>query len=391
MSSAIRDYGGVAVIAPVTVPYERTSEYAADWFIGSALRKLLDQSGIGKQALDGLSISSFTLSPNSPVSLIENFGLRLRWLEQVNLGGASGVVALRKAARAIQSGDAEIVACIGGDTANAQSFANLVSDFSHFSNSAVYPYGAAGPNAPFSLITQHYMDVHGATRADFGQIAVSQRYNANHYPGALFGSKTLTLNEYLTARQIAGPLHLYDCVMPCAGADAYIVTSVERARALGLPFAEILSADESYNSFAEDAIQITGGWWQFRDAMYDRAGIGPEGIDCLQTYDDYPVIVMHQLEGLGFCPAGEAARWVNSTALTFDGDGLPHNTNGGQLSVGQAGCGFLGVVETLKQILQFSGANQVVGATTGLVSGYGMVNYDRGLCSTAAILRRGVQ
>jgi hypothetical protein len=32
---------------------------------------------------------------------------------------------------------------------------------------------------------------------------------------------------------------------------------------------------------------------------------------------------------------------------------------------------------------------QVPDATTGLVSGYGMVNYDRGLCSAAAILARG--
>ena len=388
MSPKVLDYSGVAVIAPVTVPYERSSTRGADWFIGSALRKLIVEAGLQKQAIDGLSISSFTLAPDSPVSLVENLGLRLRWLEQVSVGGASGVVALRKAARAIQSGDAEIVACIGGDTANPQSFAHLVSNFSEFSNAAVYPYGAAGPNAPFSLITQHYMDVHGATRADFGQIAVSQRYNANHYPGALFGNKTLSINEYLDARKIAGPLHLYDCVMPCAGADGYLVTSVERAKTLELPFAELLAADERYNSFSEDAIQIKGGWCEFKDDLYDQAGIGPEAIDCLQTYDDYPVIVMHQLEGLGFCPLGEAARWVNSTALTFDGGGLPHNTNGGQLSVGQAGCGFLGVVETLRQILQRSGANQVANAETGLVSGYGMVNYDRGLCSTAAILKR---
>jgi acetyl-CoA acetyltransferase len=388
LSPKIRNYSGVAVIAPVTVPYERTSARGADWFIGSALRKLIVEAGVQKQAIDGLSISSFTLAPDSPISLVENLGLRLRWLEQVSVGGASGVVALRKAARAIQSGDAEIVACIGGDTANPQSFARLVSNFSQFSNAAVYPYGAAGPNAPFSLITQHYMDMHGATRADFGQIAVSQRYNANHYPGALFSNKTLSINEYLDARKIAGPLHLYDCVMPCAGADGYLVTSVERAKALGLPFAELLAADERYNSFSEDAIQVKGGWCEFKDDLYDRAGIGPEAIDCLQTYDDYPVIVMHQLEGLGFCPFGEAARWVNSTALTFDGGGLPHNTNGGQLSVGQAGCGFLGVVETLRQILQRSGANQVANAETGLVSGYGMVNYDRGLCSTAAILKR---
>jgi hypothetical protein len=36
-----------------------------------------------------------------------------------------------------------------------------------------------------------------------------------------------------------------------------------------------------------------------------------------------------------------------------------------------------------------AGANQVTGARHAMVSGYGMINYDRGLCSAAAILARG--
>ncbi len=380
-------YTGVAVIAPVTVDYVRHSEKTAAWFIGQALAALLQQSGLSKSDVDGLSVSSFTLAPDSAVSMVEHFGLQPRWLEQVSLGGASGVVALRRAARAVQCGDAEVVACIGGDTANLQSFNDTVANFSRFSNEAVFPYGAAGPNGPFSLITQRYMDTHGTSREDFGQICVAQRYNANHYPGALLGHKTLDMAGYLSARQVAGPLHLFDCVMPCAGADGYIVTTIERAKSLRVPYVEILAADERYNAFAEDPVQLRGGWQLFRDTLYSSAGVGPADIDCLQTYDDYPVISMLQLEGLGFCEPGQAAAFVNNTPLTFDGGGLPHNTNGGQLSVGQAGCGFLGVVETLRQLMGLSGDNQVSDANVGLVSGYGMVNYDRGLCSVAAILQ----
>jgi acetyl-CoA acetyltransferase len=84
---------------------------------------------------------------------------------------------------------------------------------------------------------------------------------------------------------------------------------------------------------------------------------------------------------------------VRDTELTFDGGGLPHNTSGGQLSVGQAGSagGYLGLVEAIRQLTQRAEGNQVPGARLGMVSGYGMVNYDRGLCATAAILRRGGQ
>ncbi|MRU32340.1 thiolase family protein, partial [Xylella fastidiosa subsp. multiplex] len=78
-------------------------------------------------------------------------------------------------------------------------------------------------------ITAHYMRRFGAKREDFGRIAVDQRANALRNPNAMF-KKPLTLDEYMDARPIAEPLHLFDCVMPCAGAEAFLVMSEERAR-----------------------------------------------------------------------------------------------------------------------------------------------------------------
>jgi len=48
------------------------------------------------------------------------------------------------------------------------------------------------------------------------------------------------------------------------------------------------------------------------------------------------------------------------------------------------------VVESMRQLLGAADTHQVPGARHAMVSGYGMVNYDRGLCSAAAILRKGV-
>ena len=119
------------------------------------------------------------------------------------------------------------------------------------------------------------------------------------------------------------------------------------------------------------------------------AGCAPGDVDVVQTYDDYPVIVMMQLEDLGFCGKGEAAAFVRAHDLTAGGD-FPHNTSGGQLSVGQAGAagGHLGVVEALRQVTGQALGVQVAGAERALVSGFGMINYDRGLCSAAAVLER---
>ncbi|MEE4144521.1 MAG: thiolase family protein [Halieaceae bacterium] len=384
-------YSGIALVSPVSLGYSRTSEHDASWFIGSVLREMIAAAGIGKDEIDGLAVSSFSLAPDSVSFLSQHYDMTLRWLEQLPFGGASGILAMRRAARAVQLGDADIVACIGGDTARTGGFRELAANFSSFSNKASYPYGSAGPNAAFALITQHYMDTHGATREDFGRLAISQRYNARHYPGALLGDRDLDMPAYLGARSICTPLHLYDCVMPCAGGEGFLVMSQERARDMALPFVTILAADERHNAFGHDPMQLRGGWPLFREPLYAAAGLTPADIDLLQTYDDYPVISMLQLEGLGFCEPGAAPAFVRETALTFDGGGLPHNTSGGQLSVGQAGAaaGYLGLVESIRQLTGTAGANQVPQPEHAMVSGYGMINYDRGLCSAATILRGG--
>ena len=380
-------YDNVAVAVPVTVPYARFSDQSAHWWIGRALRGLVTKAGIRPADIDGLCVSSFTLGSDTAVGLTQHYGLSPRWLDHIPMGGASGVCALRRAARAVQAGDADLVACVAGDTNAQESFRDTVANFSRFATDASYPHGGAGPNGSFALLTDAYMRRFGATRADFGRICVAQRQNALRFPHALM-KKPLSLDDYLTARPIADPLALFDCVMPCAGADAFLVTREDIARDLSLPFARIGGTIERHNAFPTDPIQLRGGWAMDRDDLWAMAGIGPDAIDVLQTYDDYPVIVMMQLEDLGFCAKGEAPAFVRAHDLTVTGD-FPHNTSGGQLSVGQAGAagGYLGMVEALRQITGTAGGTQVAGARTALVSGFGMINYDRGLCSAAAILR----
>lgn len=388
MSTRRTGYDGVVATVPVTVPYARYSIDSAHWWLGRALAELIRQSGVAKDDVDGMCVSSFTLAPDTAVGLTQHLGMSPRWLDHIPMGGASGVIGLRRAARAVQSGDASIVACIAGDTNHVDSFRATVSQFSRFAQDAAYPYGAGGPNASFALLTRHYMREAGATREDFGKLCVAQRNNALHNPNALM-KRPLTLEQYLQSRVIADPIHLFDCVMPCAGADGFLVMTEDRARSLKLPFVRILSTIERHNAWKEDAIQMRGGWTVDRDEFYSHANVGPEDVDLMQAYDDYPVINMMQIEDLGFCEKGGGPEFVRKHTFTFDGS-FPFNTNGGQLSVGQAGAagGYLGMVETLQQLTDTAGSRQVADARIGLVSGFGMINYDRGLCTAAALLAR---
>jgi acetyl-CoA acetyltransferase len=199
--------------------------------------------------------------------------------------------------------------------------------------------------------------------------------------------KPLSLEAYLAGRPISDPITLFDCVMPCAGAEAFLVMRDDVAASLGLASARLLSTIERHNAYPDDVIQDRGGWAQDRDELWAMAGIGPDAVDCLQTYDDYPVIVMMQFEDLGFCAKGEGPDFVRQHSFTTDGS-FPQNTSGGQLSRGQAGAagGHLGLVEAIRQVTGQPLGRQVPGAEIAVAAGFGMINYDRGLCSGAAVL-----
>jgi acetyl-CoA acetyltransferase len=177
--------------------------------------------------------------------------------------------------------------------------------------------------------------------------------------------------------------------MPCAGAEAFLVCREETARAQGWAYVSVLATIERHNAFADDPIQVRGGWAVDADELWAMAGLRPDGVDFVETYDDYPVISMLQFEDLGFCGKGEAPDFVRHHSFTNDGT-FPHNTSGGQLSVGQAGAagGYLGLVEAIRQLTDTTLGSQVPDARIGLVSGFGMINYDRGLASCAAVLAR---
>jgi acetyl-CoA acetyltransferase len=381
-----RGYDGVALAVPVTVPYVRYSIRGAHWFIGQAVRRLCEASGLTKAQLDGLTVSSFTLAPDTAVGVTQHLGLSPRWLDHIPTGGASGVMAVRRAARAVQAGDADVVACVAADTNHVDSFRQMLGSFSQFARDATHPYGSGGPNAVFAFITDHTMRTRGATREDFGRLCIDQRRNALASGGTLF-KRELTLDEYLAARPIATPLHLFDCVMPCAGAEAFLVMRVERARDLGLPHVLLRGAIERHNAYADDPVLVRGGWRVDRDDLFAMADCAPGDIDFVQSYDDYPVIVMMQFEGLGFCDEGDGPAFVRQHRFTWDGS-FPNNTSGGQLSAGQAGAagGFLGMTEAIRQLTGQAHGHAVAGARLGLVSGYGMVTYDRCLCTGALIL-----
>ncbi len=381
-------FEGVRIVGAGQTAYAKRSPHGVPRLLYQAGSAALEDAGLSWDRVDGLAVTSFMLPPDNVATIAEHFGIEARFLFQGLYGGASGVIGMAHAARAIRDGACDVVVCAAADAFDVASHNETLDRFNGSVRDFMSPQGFGGANGMFALHTRLYMERYGATREDFGRFCIALRVNALRNPNAIF-KEPLSMDAYLNARPIADPLRLYDCVLPCVGGDAIVLTSEKIANTLKGPSLRILAAEELHNYPANDVYALPGGWKGFADRLYARAGCTPQDLHFAQVYDDYPVMSFIQLEGLGLCATGTAHRFVKDTDITVDGS-FPVNTGGGQLSAGQAGAagGMIGVFEGVTQLLGKAGKRQVKKCERGVVCGYGMVAYGRGLSSSAAILER---
>ncbi len=383
-------FEGVYVVGAGQSAYQKKTDKPVQRVLWEACDAALKSAGLGWDRVDGLALASFMLSPDNVTVIAEHFGLEPRWLFHGVYGGASGIIGIMQAARAIQAGDADVVICAAADVFDVSTHNDMIDhSFSGPLRDYLAPFGFGGANGVFALHTRLYMEKYGIESEDFGRLAIAQRGNALLNPNALF-KNALTMRAYLEARPIADPLRLFDCVLPCCGADAVVLCSEKIAAGLAVPLIRICGGGQRHNYPVHELYGLRAGWEAFSDQMYEQAGYGPADMHFAQLYDDYPVMEFLQLEGLGFCDNGGAAELIRSGCGPV-ASRLPINTGGGQLSAGQAGAsgGMIGVFEAMTQLRGQAAARQVK-CERGLVSGYGMVSYGRGLSASAIIFSNSI-
>ena len=341
----------------------------------------LADAGLAPADVDGLGVASFSLAPDHAIDLAWRLGLRLRWLMEDTNGGASALNMLQHACRAVAAGDAEVVLLLAGDALSSTDFRRLADDHNSATRDHLAPIPAGGPNALFALLTSRHMREHGLGRETYGRVVLSQRSWAALNPGAVY-REALTMSEYLSAPSVADPLSLLDCVPIVAGADAVVVTAAARS-----PAVELAAFAASHNHDHQEGDGLETGLAGTAHRLWGEAGVGPNDVDVASVYDDYPVMVLVQLTDLGFVAGRDLEQFAREQLETRR---LPVNTSGGQLCAGQAGAagGMHGLVEVIRQLRGEAGERQIAGASTALVTGYGMIAYRYGACSNAAVLRR---
>jgi acetyl-CoA acetyltransferase len=195
------------------------------------------------------------------------------------------------------------------------------------------------------------------------------------------------MEEYLAAPMVADPLSRYDCVPVVAGAQAIVLAHPDRCPRGRAPV-RIRAHRASFNYDNQEGDGLQTGISTFADHLWKAAGAAPGDIDVASIYDDYPTMVLAQLDDLGMIAGHDLARYCRHD---IGEKRFPVNTWGGMMSAGQPGGpagGLNGISEAVLQLQHRAGDRQVKGARLALATGYGMTMYRYGGTAAAAVLER---
>ena len=338
----------------------------------------LDDAGIDPAQVDGMV--TFTMDGNPEIEIARNLGIgELSFFSRIHHGGGAACATVQQAAMAVATGVADVVVCYRAfNERSGRRFGAGVQDRppmptaegAHFSWYA--PFGLLTPAQWVAMFATRYMHEYGATSEDFGRVAVADRRHAASNPAAWFYEQPITLEDHQRSRWIVEPLHLLDCCQESDGAQALVVTSVERAADLRQPPVVIRAAaqgagdeQDMMTSYYRDSITGLPEMGLVADQLWATAGLTATDIQTAVIYDHFTPFVLCQLEEFGFCGRGEAKDFLRDGNVELGG-ALPINTHGGQL--GEAYIhGMNGIAEAVRQIRGIS-VNQVPGDSPVLVT-----------------------
>jgi acetyl-CoA acetyltransferase len=360
-----RELAGAGVIAGVATA-------AIGWATESTAIEIMAQAGHAALADAGLQLRDvdavFAVTPYHwmpSVTLADQLGIRPRYSDSTNMGGASVVAHVGHALRAIATGGASVALVAYASTQRSDT-GRLVTraDVPSYE----LPYGALFPISGYAMVAQRHMHEHGTTREQLADVAVAASRWASLNPDAL-RREPLTREEVLASPLVSDPLRRLDCCLVTNGGGALVITAADRrtrrpVKVLGVGESHSHAYLSGMRSFSRtDAVESSR-------AAYDMAAAGPEDMDLVQIYDAFTISVIVGLEDTGFCAKGEGGRRVERGI--GPGDALPVNTSGGGLRYCHPGMfGVFLLVEAVRQLRGEAGARQVPRARRALVHGYG--------------------
>jgi acetyl-CoA C-acetyltransferase len=362
--------------------YEHPTRLAPDKSVArlhaeSALGALQD-AGLSLADVDGYFCAGD--APGlSPLYMADYMGLKLKWYDGTESGGCSYLAHIEHAAAAIASGHCSValITLAGKPRSSGQAtgtaFRAPPVDRPEAAWETAFKWTIGGI---YGMMMQRHMYEYGTTLEQIAWVKVAASQHAQHNPNALL-RKPVTVEEVMASPVISDPIRRLDCCVITDGGGALVLARPEIARSLKRPIVKVIGGGQTMNTTQGGYLDLTRTGAQISGAAaFAEAGVTPADIDYASVYDNFTIMVIAQLEDLGFCAKGEGGRFVADGNLISGVGKLPWNTDGGGLCNNHP-MNRGGITKAIEAVRQLRGeahpAVQVKDCRLALAAGPGLV------------------
>lgn len=245
------------------------------------------------------------------------------------------------------------------------------------------PFGMSGPT-PYAAWASRYFHQYGVGRDELARVVINAHTNGLTNPQAM-KRMPLSLEQYRHQKMVREPLGIYDMDIVVDGADAFVLTTPERAADMKKKPVLIHSGTLGRAAQSSDIGTLdldTTGQTIVARRLREASEIDVTATDLIYLYDGFSIIVLFWLESMGFCGRGEAAQylaanWDSTQNKVLVRRHVPLNSHGGSLVEGATqGAGH--VREAVLQLRGEAGDRQVAQAGTALVNIGGILYNSQG-------------
>ena len=337
-------------------------------------RGALTDAGLEKDEIDAYFTAGVPAveSVFPPQVMADYLGLDVSIAGTTDFGGSSYLSHVGHAASAIRDGkcDVALVTLAGRPRTAAgghggEGFLVMQENYESVYGSTVI--------ADYAMAARRHMHEYGTTSEQLAEVRVAASHHAQYNENALY-TDPVTVEEVVSSKMIADPLHLFDCCVITDGGGALLVVSEEVQRRLDRECVEVMGHGEAVKHHDAGRIDVTyTAGRDSSDRAYAEAGVGPEHVDYASIYDSFTITVLSTIEDLGFCAQGEGGKFVEGGTLKAPDGDLPFNTDGGgQCSNHPANRGGMTkIIEAVRQLRGEANPEVQVDADIALAHGTG--------------------
>ena len=344
----------------------------------AAIRDALkDSGGLKPQALFVGNMLAPNLSNQAHLGALIADYANLTGIEAITTeaSGASGGAALRQGYLAVASGMVDVAMVVGVEKFTDKIGSEVEEATATESDADFESIHGMTITAQAALLMKRYMHENNVPENGFAGFALTAHANGVANKNAAF-RKAIKAEMYAKSEMVSDPLKVFDMAPHLDGAAALVLTrrelvpSIEQSQLVKIAgsaaSSDTLALHDRKDMLSFDTAQISAG-----KAM-KQAGVVLNQINFFEYHDVFNIYAALQLEAIGFAIKGKGWKLAEDGEIGLKGK-IPCATMGGMKARGFAGgaSGVYQAVEAVTQLRGQAGANQITGATYGLIQSLG--------------------